>query len=123
MNLDKCTEGITCSPSCTNGIRCLPRNYDYPVNIDTIQVPVNGYVILSTSTRNAGTWIVHCHINAHVLSGMAMVFQIGGFGNEAIPPPCDPNGKVPSTDQSWSLGPYTHLQNEACPKPEDRHVI
>jgi len=59
------------------GRRCLPRNFDYPVFKDSVQIPTNGYVIIRTPLDNPGTWIVHCHINYHVEHGMAMVFQFG----------------------------------------------
>lgn len=59
------------------GRRCLPRNFDYPVFKDSVQIPTNGYVIIRTPLDNPGTWIVHCHINYHVEHGMAMIFQFG----------------------------------------------
>ena len=60
-------------------IPCLPRNFIYPPEKDTIQVPTNGYVILRIPTNNAGTWLMHCHINWHFQKGMAMVIQLGAF--------------------------------------------
>lgn len=59
--------------------KLVPRNFDLPPAKDVIQVPPGGYVILRYSTDNAGDWLLHCHINEHVLAGMAMVLQMGGF--------------------------------------------
>jgi len=71
----------------------LSRNFNLPPPKDTIQVPTNGYVIYRTKLSNAGTWFVHCHIDFHLLNGMAMVLQIGG-------------------SSQWNIG---HLQkNEKC---------
>merc|ERR1719233_2595679 len=49
---------------------------------NTIQVPPGGYVIMRIPLNNQGTWFMHCHINKHLLDGMAMVLQIGGFGED-----------------------------------------
>ncbi|XP_064392286.1 uncharacterized protein LOC135339959 [Halichondria panicea] len=40
---------------------------------DTVIVPVGGYVRLRFPRNNWGWWIMHCHIEPHLLFGMAMV--------------------------------------------------
>ena len=99
---------------CKRGERCLPRNFDWPVSKDTIQVPTNGYVIFRTPINNPGVWIVHCHINAHVLAGMAMVFQIGGLGEKKL--------KIEkwAAPQDWPLDHYKGQINKKCPKEQNK---
>ena len=86
--------------NCTDGKHCLPRNFNHPPSKDTIQVPTNGYVIYRTFVDNPGCWIVHCHINAHVIEGMAMVYQVGELGGES--------------GQDWPLGPFRDNVNKKC---------
>lgn len=73
--------------------RGLPRNFDLPPAKDTIQVPPGGYVIFRTPLDNKGVWSFHCHINHHLLHGMSMSLQIGGFG---LPK---------NQNQDWCTGP------------------
>jgi len=74
----------------------ITRNFQAPPAKDTLQIPLQGYAVLRIPLDNAGAWIFHCHINFHVISGMATVEQIGTFND-------------------WSIG---HLQkNEKCPVP------
>jgi len=74
----------------------IPRNFTAPPAKDTLQIPLQGYAILRIPLDNAGAWIFHCHINFHVVSGMATVEQIGHF-------------------KDWSIGPLT--KNENCTVP------
>jgi len=79
---DIMTEDCADCPDLKERNQGLHRNFDYPVAKDTIQVPPGGYVILRTPLDNKGVWLIHCHINDHLLHGMAMVFQVGGFGRD-----------------------------------------
>jgi len=40
---------------------------------DTINIPQGGYFITRVVADNPGLWFMHCHIEVHVESGMAMV--------------------------------------------------
>ena len=40
---------------------------------DTVIVPVGGYVRIRFPRNNWGWWILHCHIDPHLLRGMAML--------------------------------------------------
>jgi len=74
----------------------LTRNYDSPPCKDTLQIPPNGYAILSsTLLTNPAPWLLHSHISYHVEQGMAMVIQVGEFGN-------------------WTLGPVEDQNNTVC---------
>merc|ERR1712059_188487 len=109
--------------NCSNGQYCLPRNFTLAPFKDTIQVPLNGYVIFRTPVNNKGVWIFHCHINFHVEAGMAMAFQIGGldeplFNVTVTNPPIT----VASLNQSWNLGPLKDNVNKIC-QPERTNTI
>ncbi|KAK7534576.1 multicopper oxidase-domain-containing protein [Phyllosticta citricarpa] len=43
-----------------------------PPRRDTVFVPSNGYVALAFKPDNPGAWAVHCHLNFHASSGLAM---------------------------------------------------
>ncbi|KAK8193583.1 multicopper like protein [Phyllosticta capitalensis] len=45
---------------------------DNPPRRDTVWVPSNGYVALAFKPDNPGAWAVHCHLNFHASSGLAM---------------------------------------------------
>merc|ERR1712098_159508 len=74
---------------------------------DTIQVPVNGYVIYRTKLDNAGTWLIHCHIDFHFLAGMGMVMQIGDLRSRP--------------GQKWNAGPLK--RNRECPLKNHQEII
>ncbi|CAC5359431.1 unnamed protein product [Mytilus coruscus] len=50
-------------------------NRDNPVRKDTIVVPYGGYVIIRKEARNPGVWFMHCHIDKHMVEGMALMLN------------------------------------------------
>ena len=44
--------------------------------MDTIFVPAGGYVVIQFRSDNPGYWFFHCHIQEHLLEGMAMVVAV-----------------------------------------------
>jgi len=48
-----------------------PRN---PIRRDVAFVPGNGYLIIRFKADNPGIWICHCHIEWHMIAGMAVTF-------------------------------------------------
>ena len=42
---------------------------------DTVIVPPGGYVVIRFTNDNPGWWFLHCHIEPHLLEGMAMVIE------------------------------------------------
>jgi len=38
---------------------------------DDVVVPANGYVVIRFKADNPGTWFFHCHIDLHLVGGMA----------------------------------------------------
>lgn len=59
---------------------------------NTIGVPVRGWAVIRFVANNPGVWLMHCHIDTHLVWGLAMAFITeNGFGElETIePPPAD----------------------------------
>jgi len=50
-------------------------NLKNPPRKDTIIIPTGGYAVLRIRSDNPGWWFMHCHIEMHLLSGMAMVLN------------------------------------------------
>ncbi|XP_063438660.1 uncharacterized protein LOC134719600 [Mytilus trossulus] len=46
-----------------------------PLRKDTIVVPYGGYVIIRIEARNPGVWFMHCHIDKHMVEGMALMLN------------------------------------------------
>ena len=92
------TSDITCTPggACNIGVSwasgnatpsACEMNGTCPMK-DTVTVPFGGYVRIRFPSNNWGWWIMHCHIEPHLLGGMAMVVNetsVSGF----VPPPTD----------------------------------
>ena len=54
---------------------------------DTVIIPFGGYVRIRFPRNNWGWWIMHCHIEPHLLGGMAMVVNETSVpGNFSAPP-------------------------------------
>lgn len=55
-----------------------PINLDTPILArDTITMPANGWMRLRWIVDNPSTWIVHCHIDWHLLVGLGFIFRDG----------------------------------------------
>ncbi|XP_063436411.1 uncharacterized protein LOC134717846 [Mytilus trossulus] len=59
-------------------------NLKDPVRKDSIVVPYGGYVIIRIEARNPGVWFMHCHIDQHMVEGMALMLN-ESFENTKIP--------------------------------------
>ncbi|XP_033107334.1 laccase-4-like isoform X2 [Anneissia japonica] len=58
---------------------------------DTVDVPTTGYAIIRWKADNPGYWFFHCHSDAHLETGMAMIVQVGDHEEITMPPPDFPN--------------------------------
>ena len=61
----KWTNGVPPNSSCEATETCPLK--------DTVIVPIGGYVRIRFPRNNWGWWIMHCHIEPHLINGMAMV--------------------------------------------------
>ncbi|KAF9611443.1 hypothetical protein IFM89_032413 [Coptis chinensis] len=67
-------------------------NFVDPPHRNTVGVPVGGWAVIRFVADNPGTWLMHCHYDAHLTWGLAMVFLVdNGVGElETLePPPAD----------------------------------
>jgi len=48
-------------------------NLENPPYRDTIDLPASGWAVIRYVTDNPGAWLFHCHVQWHLLSGMAVV--------------------------------------------------
>jgi iron transport multicopper oxidase len=45
-----------------------------PIRRDTVQIPNEEYVVIRFVADNPGAWLMHCHIEWHLESGLALTF-------------------------------------------------
>jgi FtsP/CotA-like multicopper oxidase with cupredoxin domain len=57
-------------------------NLNRPLRKDTVSVPRRGFVVLRFRADNTGLWMLHCHVLAHLGSGMAIGVEVGGVGRD-----------------------------------------
>ncbi|KAL6616381.1 hypothetical protein ACP70R_038651 [Stipagrostis hirtigluma subsp. patula] len=60
-----------------------------PQERNTVAVPTGGWAVIRFVANNPGMWFMHCHIDAHLAIGLAMVFDVedGPTPDTALPPP------------------------------------
>jgi iron transport multicopper oxidase len=59
---------------------------DPPQRRDTVQVPPKGGARIRVRSENPGPWLCHCHVDFHLMAGMALVVQVGAPGEWPRPP-------------------------------------
>ncbi|KAL1582284.1 hypothetical protein WHR41_09162 [Cladosporium halotolerans] len=59
-------------------------NLDDPPYRDTVELPASGWAVIRYVSDNPGAWLLHCHIQWHLVSGMALVLVEGGDRLPAI---------------------------------------
>jgi FtsP/CotA-like multicopper oxidase with cupredoxin domain len=64
---------------------------------DTLVIPTRGYVVLRFRSTNPGPFMLHCHLDSHVMEGMAMIVDIAPHKwpplPRGFPTFCDPDAK------------------------------
>ncbi|XP_062551445.1 uncharacterized protein LOC134216595 [Armigeres subalbatus] len=63
-----------------------PNGHNPPYK-DTISIPNEGYVKVRFRANNAGFWLVHCHFEWHLGTGMGLILQIGETDQMLKAPP------------------------------------
>ncbi|KAL3859684.1 hypothetical protein ACJMK2_009892 [Sinanodonta woodiana] len=97
----------------------LPRNYDTAIKKDTVLVPDGGYTIIRFHAENPGFWLFHCHVEFHMVMGLALVIQVGEVHEMPQPPASfprcgnwireeSPDGHFESHVQRHASGAVTH---------------
>ncbi|KAG2601960.1 hypothetical protein PVAP13_5KG629500 [Panicum virgatum] len=66
-------------------------NLENPQVRNTVAVPAGGWAVIRFTANNPGMWFMHCHLDAHLPAGLAMVFEVlnGPAPNLLPPPPAD----------------------------------
>ncbi|XP_037414794.1 laccase-8-like [Triticum dicoccoides] len=55
---------------------------------NTVIVPGGGWTVIRFVANNPGMWFMHCHLDAHLPLGLAMVFEVlNGPAPNILPPP------------------------------------
>lgn len=63
--------------------KLLPENPTFgkqdkaPPYKDTVIVPNRGFVKIKFRADNPGFWLLHCHLEWHLATGMGLVLQVG----------------------------------------------
>ncbi|WVZ90256.1 hypothetical protein U9M48_036571 [Paspalum notatum var. saurae] len=60
-----------------------------PQERNTVAVPTGGWAVIRFIANNPGMWFMHCHFDAHLHLGLAMVFEVqdGPTAETSVPPP------------------------------------
>ena len=84
--------------------------------VDTIFLPPGGYVVVYFKSDNPGYWFLHCHIQADLLGGMAVI--ISEAEDEHLPVP---NGIDNCGNFDWTIEEFYNALN-ASPQSMEEDV-
>ncbi|KAJ0979586.1 hypothetical protein J5N97_015060 [Dioscorea zingiberensis] len=64
-------------------------NLVHPQIRNTIAVPVGGWAVIRFIADNPGVWMMHCHLDVHLPTGLGMAFEVenGATPSSTLPPP------------------------------------
>uniref|UniRef100_A0A0D9XYA3 Laccase n=1 Tax=Leersia perrieri TaxID=77586 RepID=A0A0D9XYA3_9ORYZ len=87
-------------------------NFVNPQERNTIAVPTGGWAVIRFVANNPGMWYMHCHYEAHLDFGLAMVFEVldGPTPETSLPPP---PADLPHSDEELRGMWYRHCHDEA----------
>jgi FtsP/CotA-like multicopper oxidase with cupredoxin domain len=76
-----------CQVSWTNGPpdEITSRMVSDHIQKDTVIVPARGYVVVAFLANNPGYWFLHCHIESHLLQGMAVLIEEYPLTQHSVP--------------------------------------
>ena len=89
---------------------------------DVITVPAGGYVVIRFRATNPGWWIMHCHIDPHLIFGMAIAV---GEEIQCHNPPPDGMTRMRNpfiTEFCWSVDEFKEKEQFVCPKMPKREA-
>ena len=95
-NKDIFCDDVHCTKDGCNNTSCTrPRWASTPplfsinrntIRKDTVTVPAGGYVVINFISDNPGHWFLHCHIDGHLLEGMALIVNEASEQQPKPPP-------------------------------------
>ncbi|XP_048765961.2 uncharacterized protein LOC125673437 isoform X2 [Ostrea edulis] len=74
-NASQCNNARWRNPAWNDYTKIPGVNLIDPVRKDTVVVPVGGYTIIRIRATNPGVWFMHCHIDPHMVFGMALMLN------------------------------------------------
>ena len=80
---------------------------------DVITVPAGGYVVIRFRVTNPGWWIMHCHIDPHLVGGMAIAV---GEESDCQNPPPDGMKNPFNEEFCWSVDEFIEKELFECPE-------
>ncbi|XP_028396903.1 laccase-like isoform X2 [Dendronephthya gigantea] len=103
-------------PDCGHGHWSEGRPHITPVNDTTIRkdvitVPAGGYVVIRFRATNPGWWIMHCHIDPHLIGGMGIA--VGEETDCQNPPPAAMKDPA-TTEFCWSVEEFIEKELFVC---------
>ena len=112
-----CGVGLCVDPAWANGIpqgvsnrTANGRVVSSAIRKDTVIIPAGGYVVVAFQADNPGYWIMHCHIEEHLLNGMAVVLQEYSPGQQWSPP----DGMNLHGSFRWAINDYYETLNRSA---------
>jgi iron transport multicopper oxidase len=63
----------------------IPKPTERPVRRDTVQVLASSWASLRFRSSNPGTWLIHCHIEWHIVAGLVSTLIVGPDKLQAQP--------------------------------------
>ena len=104
--------------TCLNNSRCTDPNWTthgpsvtitkWTIRKDTVIVPPGGYVVIRFLADNPGYWFMHCHIEPHLIDGMAVV--INEHYDLQNPPPTE-LGQLQCGNFNWNVEEFKEKLN------------
>ena len=95
-NKDISCDDVNCTKDGCDSKRCTRPSWANPpphfsitastVRKDTVSVPAGGYVVINFISDNPGHWFLHCHIEGHLLEGMALIVNEASEKQPKPPP-------------------------------------
>ncbi|EDQ87819.1 uncharacterized protein MONBRDRAFT_26986 [Monosiga brevicollis MX1] len=98
---------------------------------DSWTIPEYGYMVFRMRADNPGPWLLHCHVSWHMLTGMALVLDVGARQSYRglLPPPlasdqnlCNYQGRAPHTVMT-STTTTGHTSVPSSPAASDAGVV
>ncbi|XP_060073312.1 uncharacterized protein LOC132553117 [Ylistrum balloti] len=91
---------------------------DPPIK-DSVLVPRHGYTVTRMTANNPGFWFLHCHIEIHQITGMALILQVGDV--DQMPPtpknfPTCGNFNFPQEEFEEFINVETGLPENSAPE-------
>ena len=94
----------------------------YPARRHTFLLPPGGFYVIRFKADNPGVWIFHCHIDWHLMQGLAMVFVEDPFAIQdklTIPQQhidvCEASGVAYEGNAAGNTEDYTDLKGQNKP--------